>query len=267
MIASVLRLELRRSRSLLGWLTATMVLYTAFMTLYYPTIKANQATLDAMIRMWPKEMLAAFNMQGNLTDVGTFYNVYVFMMIWPIVAAIGGILIATRAVAADLDRGFLELPLAGRISRPAYLATSIAGQAIGMAVMVAATIATILLSGPLIGESWDVGRFAVAGLVAFAFGCSIAAATTLLAVVTLSRGLAGGVVAALLIAMYLLQALAQIDPNLERLRYASVFRYADTAPLLNAGTFPSEGLVVLGGVSIACWLAAVWAFRRRDLLA
>ena len=159
MIASVLRLELRRSRSLLGWLTATMVLCTLFMTLYYPTMKANQAALDAMIRMWPKEMLAAFNMQGNLTDVGTFFNVYVFTMIWPIVAAIAGILLATRAIAA---------------------------------------------------------------------------VTTLLAVATLSRGLAGGAVA---------------------------------APLLNVGTFPTEGLLVLGTVSIACWLAAVWAFRRRDLLA
>ena len=167
------------------------MLYTGFMTFYYPIIKANQATLDAMLRLWPKEMQAAFSLTGNLTDVGTFFNVYVFLMIWPIVAAIGGILIATRAVAADLDRGFLELPLATRISRPAYLATSIAGQAIGMALLVAATIATILVSGPVIGESWDMGRFAAGRVVIFAFGCAIEAVTTLLAVATLSRGRGG----------------------------------------------------------------------------
>ncbi len=267
MIASVLRLELRRSRSLLGWLALTSILYTGFITFYYPIIKENQATLDAMLKMWPKEMQAAFSLTGNLTDVGTFFNVYVFLMIWPIVAAIGGILMATRAVAADLDRGFLELPLATRISRPAYLATSIAGQAIGMALLVAATIATILVSGLVIGESWDTGRFLLAGCVILAFGWAIEAVTTLLAVATLSRGRAGGVMAGILVGMYLLQTLTRIDPHLDALSYLSAFHYLDTGPLVNAGVFPAEGLTVLGAAAIGGWLASVWAFRRRDLLA
>jgi ABC-2 type transport system permease protein len=266
MMSSVLRLELRRSRSLVGWLAFTMAAYTALMVGYYPMMKSNQAALDAMLKVWPKEMMAAFNITGNMTEVGTFFNVYVFLMIWPVVAAIGAIFLGTRAVAADLDRGFLDLSVSTRISRTRYLLVAIASQVIAIAAVVVVTILTIIASGIVIGESWDAGRFALAGLLAILFGCAIASLTTLLGVISLSRGVAGGAVAGLLVAMYLLQTLVNIDPKLDWLSYVGVFRYMDVARLLTHGEVPLQSFAVLAGATVVCWAAALWAFRGRDLL-
>ncbi len=266
MIATVVGLELRRSRSLVGWMAVLSVAYAGIMTLMYPRMAESNQALQAYMKVFPKEIIAAFGMENGLSDVGTFFNVYVFSMLWPIVAAIVGILLATRPVAADLDRGFLELPLATRISRRRYLLAGIGVQFVAMLVLVVATLAIIVLIGPLVGYPFDVARFAVAGLLLLSSGCAIAAVTALLAVVTLSRGVAGGVVAGALVVMYLLNAVAKIDPGLDWLSYLTAFRYLDPVATLDSGTWPLDGLAVFALVAAASWLGALWAFGRRDLL-
>ena len=65
--------------------------------------------------------MAAFGITGDLGDPGMFINSYIFQFLWPLVAAIVAILLATR-VAVDAESGFLELPLSTRLPRLRYLA-------------------------------------------------------------------------------------------------------------------------------------------------
>ena len=101
---------------------------------------------------FPQEFLAAFGMTGSLSDPGVFYTTYISSWLWPIMAAVLALLLGTR-VAADLDRGFLDLPLATPMSRVRYLAASIVGQAVAMAVLAVATV----------GGVWVIGRARRAG--------------------------------------------------------------------------------------------------------
>jgi ABC-2 type transport system permease protein len=263
----VVRLELRRSRTLVFWLALTLGVYAGFMVSYYPRMAKNVEAMNELLELWPKEMLAAFSIEGNLMEMGTFFNVYIFTLIWPWLAAIAGILIPTRTVAADLEHGFLELPLATPISRPRYLVSSIAVQASVMAVLAISMIGPILVVAPLVGVALEPGRFILVGVLAFALGCAIAAATTLLSVVTLSRGMAGGLVAGGLLIMYMIQTIAKLAPETSGLAYASVFRYFSPAPVIRDGAVPLGDLAALSLVAAGCWIAAVWAFRRRDLIA
>ena len=267
MIATVFRLELRRSRALVGWMALLGIAYAGTMALFYPRMVESNQALEEYLKVFPKELIAAFGMQGGLTDTGTFFNVYVFSMLWPVMAAIVGILLATRPVAADFDRGFLELSLATRLSRIECLLASIAMQVVAMIVLAACTVATILVVGPLIGYPWDAARFLLAGLLLVTSGCAIAAVALLLAVVSLSRAAAGGIVAGALVIMYLLHAIAAIEPSLDGLSYLSVFHYLDPVAAIDAGTVPVQGLAVFTVVAVTCWTASLVAFPRRDLLA
>jgi ABC-type transport system involved in multi-copper enzyme maturation permease subunit len=267
MIATVFRLELRRSRSLVGWMALLGVAYAGTMSLFYPRMVESSQALQDWLKVFPKEMVAAFGMEAGLTDPGTFFNVYIFSMLWPIMAAIVGILLATRPVAADFDRGFLELSLSTRVSRVRYLLASIAMQILAMIVLAVLTVATILVVGPLIGYPWDAARFSMAALLLVTSGCAIAAVTLLLAVVTLSRATAGGIVAGALVIMYLLHAVAAIEPSLDGLSYLSAFHYLDPVAAIDTGAVPAQGLAVFAVVAVTCWLASLWAFGRRDLLA
>ncbi len=259
-------LELRRDRMLIFWLGLIAVIYAGGMTLFYPTIADSAAEFDKILEVYPKELMAAFGIKGSISDPGTFFNSYIFQFLWPLVAAIGAILLGTR-VAADAERGFLDLPLSTRLPRLGYLGATIAAQAMGLALVSAVTIGSILAVDLLIAPDFDTGRLVLAGVFAFLFAIAVAGSTTALAVTLLDRGRAGGLAAGVLIAMYLLNVLAELSPDLRELGRFSAFRYFDLQPLIDSGDYPLGASLVYLAVAIVGWTLALVLFRRRDLAA
>ncbi len=267
MTRHVFGLELRRSRSLTLWLGLAVALYSGFVAAFYPVIRDNAKSFEDYMSIFPKPLLAAFGMEGSLGDHGVFFNTYLGSMLWPIVAAIAGTVLGTRAVAADLDSGFLELPLATRIDRVRYLAAAVGGQIVVLAVLATLTVVSVLVAGVLVNAGFDAGRFLLTVPVLFLFACACAAVASLLAVVTLRRGLSAGVVAGGLLVMYLLDAISKLRPDLDWLGALGAFRYLRSTSAIDEGVLRVGDLAVFAVVAVVCWLLAVLLFRRRDLVA
>ena len=157
---TALRMELRRNRSLTLWLAIAMGAYGAVMGAMYPFMVENDALFTSYMEAFPQEMLAAFGMTGSLSDPGVFFTTYIGSWLWPIMAAVVAMLLGTR-VAVDLDRGFLDLPLATPVSRVRYLTGSIVGQAVAMALVATATVGALWVVGVLVGADFDPTRFAL----------------------------------------------------------------------------------------------------------
>ncbi len=136
-----------------------------------------------------------------------------------------------------------------------------------MGVLTVATVFAVLAVGALVGAPFDLGRFALAGVVLFAFGCATAAVTSFLAVLTLRRGTAGGIAGGILIVMYLFNVVAQLQPGLGILADVSAFKYLSTTALIDTNASPLPAFAVFGVTALVGWLAAIVLFRRRDLLA
>ena len=267
MIGAVLRLELRRSRSMAIGLAAVLLLYGSFISAFYPVIRDNAKLIDEYMAVFPKGMLAAFGMEGTLSNHGVFFNTYIGSMVWPIVAAIAATILGTRQVAADLDRGFIELPMATRIGRVRYLATGIGGQVLVLAVLSVAVIAAMLVVGGIVGAGFDGLRFAMEVPLLFLFACALSGTATLLSVVTLSRQVSAGVVAGGLLVMYLLDALSRLQPDLEWLGVPGAFRYLRSTSAIDEGVLPLGPMALFGVIAVATWALAIWRFRTRDLVA
>jgi ABC-2 type transport system permease protein len=263
---TALRMDLRRSRMLVVWIGLLSALYAGGITAFYPVILENAAKFEEMLSVYPKELMAAFGMTGSLGDPGVFLNSYVFQFLWPLVAALVAIVLATR-VAADVERGFLELPLSTRLSRTRYLGATIGGQVVAMALLAAVTIAAVWLVDLLIRPDFPIERLVMAGGHAFVMGLAIAGVTTLLAVVLLDRGRAGGLAAGILIVMYLANIIAQLSADLRWLADLSTFHYFDLKQLIDTGAYPIGDSTLYLVVAIAGWMLGLLAFRRRDLLA
>jgi ABC-2 type transport system permease protein len=266
-IGTALRLELRRSRSLATWLAIVVLLYAGVIAAFYPVIRDNVGVLEDYMKVFPQPLLAAFGMEGNLADHAVFFNTYLGSMLWPIVAAIAGAVMGTRTVAADLDNGFLELPLATRLSRTAYLAAAIGGQLAVLAVLSFLTVATVLVVGAAMAAGFDAGRFLLGVPSLFLFACAVSGVATLLSVVTLRRGLSGGVVAGILLVMYLLDAVSKFRADLDWLGTLSAFRYLRSTSAIDQGVLRPGDLGLFAAVALAAWILALWLFRRRDLVA
>ena len=261
------RLELRRSRLLAVWLAVVVAGYGAIMGAMYPVLKANDALMSEYMQTFPKEFLAAFGMTGVLSDPGVFFTTYIGSWLWPLIATAAALLLGTRAVAADLDRGFLDLPLATPLSRTGYLTANIVAQVIVMAILAVAVVAGLWLAAAATGTVFDVAGFALAGLLSFVFGCALAGVTTLLSVATLSRGRTSGVIGGVVIAMYAIFVVTQVSRDWAWIAPISAWDHFRTTPLIDNGVVPVFDFALFAVIAIGGWLASVWAFRHRDLAA
>jgi ABC-2 type transport system permease protein len=232
----------------------------------YPVMVENDALFQQYMRTFPEEFLVAFGMTGSLGDPGVFFTTYVSSWLWPIMAAIAAILGGTR-IAADLDRGYLDLPLATPLSRTRLLTMGILGQAIVMATLAAATVGSIWAGGLLVDVQFDAARFAAAGVLAWLFGCALAGVATLLAVLTLSRGRTAGIVSGVLVAMYLAWVVSQVSGDWAWLLAWTAWGHFNTTALIDTGTLPAGDLALFAVIAVGGWVAAVVAFRRRNLAA
>jgi ABC-2 type transport system permease protein len=266
MIGLAFRLELRRSRIIVIGLALVVLVYGGLIAALYPILLANTSMIEDYMKLFPKEIMAAFGMTGSLADPGIFFTTYIGSFLWPVVAAIAAIVLATRPSAADADRGWADVVLATPLTRGRHLGAGILGQLLTLAVLAFVTVGGVLMVGALVGAGFDAGRFLAAGIVLWLFGCAMAGVTSLVAVVTLSRGVAAACTAGLLIAMYLLNIVAQIQPGLAWLGGFSAFRYAGVGALIDRGTVDWVGVGIFAVVATAGWIASLLLFRRRDLL-
>ncbi|OGO57226.1 MAG: hypothetical protein A2V85_07010 [Chloroflexi bacterium RBG_16_72_14] len=261
------RLELRRSRGLIVWLGLTLFAYGGVMGLMHPFMRENDALIQQYMDAFPEGFAAAFGMNGILSDPGVFFTTYIASWLWPIIAATAAILTGTRAVAADLDRGFLDLPLATRVSRARYLAASIWTQVVVMAVLSVTAVVGMWGFGRLAGAEFDLLRFLLGGVLCFSFGLAIAGPITLLSVITLSRGTTSAIVGGVLVAMYAIFVVTQIAEDWAWLGPLSAWHHFGTTALIDEGVFPMGDAALFAAFAVGGWLAALWAFRRRDLAA
>ena len=266
MTALSLRLELRRSRTIAIGLAVVVLVYGGMIAALYPILQANTSAINDYMKLFPKELMSAFGMTGSLADPGIFFTTYIGSMLWPVVAAIAAIVLATRPSAADAERGWADLSLATPLNRDRYLGAAILGQLVVLAALALVTVGGVLAIGTIVGAGFNATRFLAAGVVLWLLGCAIAGVTSVVAVVTLSRSVAAAVVAGILIAMYLLNIVAQVQPSLAWLGGLSAFRYMALGDLIDHGVVDWVGIGAFTGVAVAGWVASLVLFRRRDLL-
>ena len=131
------------------WLAVTVLAYGGIVAAMYPILQDNAKAFEDYMKIFPQEFLAAFGMTRSLADPGVFFRTYIGSMLWPVIAAIAAIILATRPVAADVERGWAEVALGTPLTRGRYLAAAFVSQALVLALLAVATVAGVLVSGGL----------------------------------------------------------------------------------------------------------------------
>lgn len=265
MSASLLVLELRRTRLQLAAYAVVVAIYGAVVAALYPTVLETAELIEPYLELVPQGFLEAFEMGGGISSPGSYFGSQ-FFQVWVIVAAMFGIGLGTRGAAAENAAGTIEIALSTPLSRTRYLLSTIGAQVIGMALLAAVAVVSVVAVGPLIDIAFDLGAFAVVGVLSFAFGCAMAGVSTLVSVATLDRGRSIGFGALALILMYLLIMVAAIEPTVEGLKYLSAFHYYRPAAAIDKGVMPLGETALFMAVALLGWGLAAWRFRTRDLV-
>jgi ABC-2 type transport system permease protein len=257
-VRALVTAQLRERRnSLLSW-GLPIGLWSAFIVSIFPSIEAS---LTKAVRGYPQALKEAFGV-GELTTVEQYLHAEMLSLIVPLVVGY----LAVRAVASGLsgaaESGRLDVLLSAPVSRRRLVAAGFAATAVELAAVLAVSLLLTAAGGALSGAGLDLG----AALAGFANVWPLALVFAGLGIVvtgwSLRTSIVTGSVAGVLVAMYVADLIGRLDPSLDAIRYASVFRYYGKA--IENGIDP---LAFAGVTGVALLLAALGAvlFERRDL--
>jgi ABC-2 type transport system permease protein len=248
-----------RRRSLLAW-GLPLGLMSAFIVGIFPSVEDS---ISEAVQGYPEGLKEAFGI-GQLSNVEQYLQAEMLSLIVPL--ALG--YLAVRAVASGLsgaaESGRLDVLLSAPVSRLRLCAAGFLATAIELAAVLAVTWLLTLVGSVVFGAGLSVGDAAAGFANIWPLALLFAGLGIIASGFSLRTSVVTGSVAGVLVAMYVIDLVGKLDPGLDWVRYASVFKYYGNA--IEDGIEP---FAFCGVTLVAALLAATgaWLFDRRDISA
>jgi len=257
-LRAVVRRGLRDSRrSVLSW-GLPMGAMSAFMAAIYPSI---QSMLQRVVETYPEALKQAFGV-GNLDTVEGYVHAEMFSLIIPL--AIGFFMIravASGTVAAE-EQGYLDTILTLPISRTVLVVGSYLVAALTSLAIMVLTGVMLFVVGRIAGTDISPGLVAAGVIGVWPVGLFAGAVSALFAGLLHTSRAVDGVGLGVLVGMYAIDLAGRLDPNIQGIRWASVFRYYGEP--MRDGIDPVNFFGVVGAATLLV-AAGAWLFERRDV--
>jgi len=255
-----------RRRSTLWWLVG-VVATVALTVLFYPSVE-GQASFDDMTEQMPDAVAELFGLDSTfpMSSPEGFLQSQLFATMLPILLVVFGIGIGARAIGGSEEDGTLELLLANPVTRRRLALERYGTLVVLHVVLMAATAVTTFATGVPVGatDGIPLAWLAAAFVAVLLLGLLHATIAFAVGALTGRRGRAIAVSAAVAVAGYLVEGLAQAADPLQPLQAISPFHWLLERNMLGEGV--AWASIVLPLLVTAALLAvAVPAFERRDL--
>lgn len=246
-----------RRRSVLAW-GVPLGLMSAFIVAIFPSI---QSPISKLVKHYPSGIKEAFGI-SQLATVEQYLHAEMLSLIVP--AAVG--YLAVRAVASGLsgaaESGRLDVLLSAPVSRRSLCAAGFLGTAVELAAVLVITLVMTAIGSALSGADLHLGPAAAGFASVWPLALLFAALGIVATGFSLRTTVVTGSVAGALVAMYVIDLIGRLDPDLSGLRYLSVFKYYGNA--IEDGVDPVAFLGVTVAAALVAGLGAL-LFERRDL--
>lgn len=263
---NLLKRNFKDKRISLAVYACGIALYAVLILAIWPSLRQNMEALNQLWESYPESIRKAFgseNMQFATFD--GFISVEYFSQMWPLIMIAFSISYATGAIAAEIEKGTIELLLGQPLSRRSIVVTRHFFFEICILLLIMASILPIALGAPVVGG--DVSQLGLFSLIvpSFLFFTAIGSMTFFFSVLFSSRGRAIFVSVGIVIFCYALDILAKINDTVGNVHFLSLFYYWDPYRFIHGPRWAWGDLAVLAAVSVLSTAAAVVWFERRDI--
>ncbi len=252
----------RTKGQILGW-GLSLGLLGMWMTSFYDTIAAQREQFEQLLSVYPKEVWAFFGGATDFLSPEGFIGIELYSYM-PLVLGIFAVLAGSGLLAADEEKGLLDLLGAHPISR----AELFFGRILSFVVTTVAILALVWL-GLMIGMQWSTymnigwGRMWLPNLSLLAFLLLFGALSLFLSMVLPSRRLAASAGGLLLVASFFINGMAELNADVGKIaKYLPMKYYQGGMALKGLNLEWFAGLMIAAAVFT---LLAWWRFERRDI--
>lgn len=247
------------------WVALGMGAMTGYFALLFPTY-AKIIDLNSILeKMGPAAKLMGASLGDASTLVG-FLHIELFSMILPalMVAFTAGM--ASGFTAGEESRGTIDVLLSYPVSRWRLVLEKSLAVLLGCVVCAVVVLIFALTGAALSSSPLPADDLAAALVMVVLLGLAFGAMALAISAWTGNRAAAIGITVAVMVAMYLVDALANVIDGLGMVRPLSLFRYySGNDPLRNGISLPDAGVLV--AVTAVLMVASLVLFERRDLSA
>jgi ABC-2 type transport system permease protein len=267
MMVPVLNQAVRRRRTSLLWWSLGLVGVVGLLAVAYPTVRDN-AELDRTFAGLPPEVqgLLGLGGQNTLTSPVGYLNSQFFANLLPGMLLVFAVGVAAWAVAGDEAAGTLELLLANPVSRARVAAERAGALVLLLATLTVVCTAALVATAPAVGldQGLPAERLLAATTASALLALVFAAVAFAVGAATGSRPVAMATAAALAVAGFVVQGLAQQVPALRPIQAASPWHWLLASDPLRNGLVWRSWVLPLAVAVVLAALGAV-LFQRRDL--
>jgi ABC-2 type transport system permease protein len=177
------------------------------------------------------------------------------------------ILLASRAIAGEIEAGTMELLLSQPLARSTYLATQML-----FAFVVLLALTGLMLIGLCLGLSrfnlyqalpWQI--FLPVAINLISLQIAIYGVTLLLAATARDSGRVVTIALLFVLVSYLVQAVARLWPKIQFLSIYTIFEYYSPQQIVMNNLTPWRNMLILLGVGLVSGGLGWWKFMRRDI--
>lgn len=263
--------NLKLSRwGIVAW-AGLMGIYALFTMYLYPNMKESFGEYAAIMERLPQALKEAMGLEGIDFSQGLFslesYVAVEFLTWFPPVVAIYAVLTAGGGVAREVERGTMDLLLAQPVARSKVVSTKFALFLVGASAIALGSVAGLALGRFITGEEARLWAMSLAVFQGLLLVLAVGAYSLLFSCLFLDPRkslLLSGVVT---VVFYILNFIAPILGSLGWLKQLSLFHYFRAEEIARTGRLDGLGVAVFLGIALACFIASLIVFQRRDIIA
>ena len=249
------------------WFAFGLMLTALLMVAFYPTVRDNSEDLESAYSGLPEGLLEAFGIEGglSLSEYSNFMNIEMLGLIFPIAVSVFAIMQGASTVAGEVETGTVSLWLSIPVERWRLLLGKSLALVVASGFISAITASTVWLGSVLVeGDVTFTGALALF-VVLIGFTWAVGGIAILSSSFADSRGRAGAIAAAVVLAGYILSIIASLSQNFDWVRYLSIFTAYKPLPAMQDASVPLATFA-LYGVALASGAAGLLIFQRRDIV-
>lgn len=180
--------------------------------------------------------------------------------------AAAALAVSAGAVAAEVERGSVDMVLSRPVGRARFLLAKAAAAAVAVTLVELGGLAGALAAGATVDRMDEIPTADLLApfVLSWLLFLGLAMVALLVSARSSLRSRAIGMAVGLFLAWYFGNFIALLIDGISGLRYVSPFHYFRPAEILAEGPAAADA-VILAGVAAGAALAAVWVFARRDL--
>lgn len=260
-MTAILRTESRAILRSTVLLAGLLFVISLFILSVFPGIRDEAEALEGAL---PEYMIGILGFE-ELATIEGFTAGWMFPFFWVLLIGLFFAYSTASMISDDVRHRRMDLTLSNPVSRESVVLQKYAALWVPLVVLNAVLFVILVLGSTILDETIDIGGLVMAQLLAVPYLLVCGAIGLVLSVVTDRVNSAQAVAIGIVFVLWLLEGVAELEPDYEPLAWFTPSWYYDPTAVLVRGEYAFDDAAILLGAAAVLVAVAIVIFVRRDI--